>query len=121
MLFLRLRLGKLHPGLAFGRRLMLFPQPTGNLLLQHLQRNRWSAPDWFAHQQVNVLRHHHESEKQEIPLGAHPVENFHKAVTRTCGSQKWLPAVTTERYKVQIAPAAKSFQWIAHESQNPHP
>jgi hypothetical protein len=47
---------------------MLFPQPTGNLLLQHLQGYGWIAPEWLAHQQVNVLRHHHESEEQEIPL-----------------------------------------------------
>src|SRR5260370_6465253 len=103
MWFFHLRFGKFQTELAFRRAFAFFPEPPRNLLLQHLQGYRRIAPGRFAHQQMNVLWHHNESQEQEFPLGTDEVENVHKTVSRSRGSQQWPAPVTTEGYKVQVA------------------
>jgi len=121
MSFLNLDFGKLQPELPFRRAFASLPEAPGNLLLEHLQGYGWIAPGWFAQQKMNVLRHHHESQEQEISLGTHPREDFQKAVSRARGSQQRPPPVTTEGHEVQIALAVVASQRVTHQSQNPHP
>ena len=80
-----------------------------NALLHRLQYSRRSAHRRLAHQQVNVVRHHHISDDGEsVPL-PHLAENPHDQVSRLCAPQKRQPPITTEGDEMQVAPAVVSF------------
>ena len=68
-----------------------------------------------------MLRHDHESEKQEVLLGAYLVESPHELVASASRSKKRETPITAEGHEVQVALAVMTLQGVAHESQNPHP
>ena len=82
MRFLRCCVGEFQPELPVGTPLATLPKPSRNLLLQHLQGYRWIASSRLTNQEMDMLRHHHESQEQKLLFATHLIEDFHEALAK---------------------------------------
>jgi hypothetical protein len=93
----------------------MLPAPLANYApreseLQCLDGGGQRALQRFAHQQMNVLRHHHV--RQHYPAIAPPYlfQHFEEQVPTLRGCQQRLPVVATEGDEVQVVSAVPAFQ-----------
>ena len=99
----------LPEGTAFG-----FAQLAGNILLEHLQRERELRSFRFGHQKVHVLGHDYISSYVEsIPL-PRSFQSLLEDVTSSGRTQTRGALVAAKREKVQTAHFLKSFEAPGH-------
>jgi hypothetical protein len=89
-------------------------QTARNALLEHLQRERRIAFLGLAHQQMDVLGHHHIADHRKLMAPADFVEDDEKDIARPRRSQKRHPAVTAESNEVEVTGAVAPFEIFGH-------
>ncbi len=96
------------------------PPPPPHLprhsLLQHLQHRRRRPFRRLAHQQMNVFRHHHESDQSKSVSIAKLTQYLHKQVARSLRSQQRQPPVTTASDEMQIVLAVIPLEFSMHKN-----
>jgi hypothetical protein len=94
----------------------------GNSLLQDLHDRGGSSACWFADQQVDVLGHHHVRHQRELIPITNLIQDLHKSIPRTLGTQERQAPVATARDEVQVFETVVAFQILGHEeNRKPHP
>jgi hypothetical protein len=70
---------------------------------------------------MDMFRHDYKSEKQKSSLDSNLIKIFHEDIASAWRNEKRLTPITTEGEEVQIPLAVVPFEWVMHQSQNPHP
>ena len=83
-------------------------------LFQNPHHHRRISFFGLAHKQMNVLRHHYESDEAEIVAATHLIQNLQKAITRSRCPEQRLPAVATAGDEMPFASAVASFQTLLY-------
>ena|ERR1700686_4233277 len=71
-------------------------------LLEFLDCGGWHFWLWFAHQQMDVVRHHYVSDQAEIHFAADEGKFLHESIARQDLIQKRESVIATESYEVQM-------------------
>jgi hypothetical protein len=78
-----------------------FPQQSGEALLYHLHDNGWVSNDGHGHQQVNVFRHDHLSQKREAVAVPRVFQDSEKQIAPRSCPKMLLPPIAAEGDEVE--------------------
>jgi hypothetical protein len=100
---------------------LLRPQFTRNLLFQYLQGLRRISHAGFAHQEMDMFRHHHIPHQLEPVSHSNLIQDLHKPISRPYRPKIRSPSITTKCHEVQIAFPEIPLQRIASAFHRFHP
>ena len=70
---------------------------------------------------MNMLRHDHESQKQEFLSNSNPIKLFQENIASMCRCEKGKSSIAAKCEEVEIPLTVVLLEWIVHSSQNTHP
>ena len=92
-------------------------QAPRHSLLQGLEGLGKRAPLRFAHQEVNVIRHHHVPIDAKTETASDALQRVLERSLRTGGDERGTAMITTECDEVSLPGLVKSFQSPGHDAR----